>query len=158
MIFNDVNMLMRWQTEPASTKTYVLKNGVLQDGYTTSSFDFTTASSYSSGNYIQITSNVFGLVKFNFNAPKSYLYIAVYSYTDTSSIYSIRAYNNNTRLGDLSSWYDTSGTTVKATPTYLQTTQTLRQIPVCNGVVGIASYFGGYRITDIWFSDLGNDY
>lgn len=160
MIINDVNALLMVNPQPIDTKLFVMKNGVLQTGYTTSSFDFITASGYTTDTYMYITQNGFGRIDFNFSAPKKYLYVTIQAYQNTTSTsYSFRATNNNSRLGDTQSWYDINGISFKATPSVCSADKVqLRMQPQCSGIIGISSYFGYWHIYDIWFSDETSDF
>lgn len=146
---------MMFKHDPQETKLYILKNGTLQNGYTWDMFTKTSAS-YSAGNYIQISHNASGKVIATFDAPKKYMFVTVYAYAYPTGGYSFRPTINGTTWSNRMRTQD--GSLFYARTNDMQTLTTFRYQYQVSGLCGYVTYFGGYRITDWWFSDDANDY
>ena len=143
---------------------WLLKNGVFQNDHDVSECTFGTGGtqygtpSYVTDLYFQIPHNNNGTIKFSFSAPRKYMYIKVISYQYTTATnYRLNPINNNTNLGG-GNWIGKNGSAYTVTPAQCSTAIQLRVTPVLTGVIGIANYFGGYHITDVWFSDYTYDF
>lgn len=142
---------------------WVLKNGNFENDYSSSDFTFISNSGYTADSGIYISHTSAGRLTLDFDSPRKYLYVRVKSYQyTTNNSYSFRI--DNSYAGGTSTIANDglipygSTATVTVTPLYCATPKCVRLSPVCAGTIAIGNYFGGYIVSDLYFSDYTYDY